>query len=137
MKLEPKDELATEFARLLTAPSEASTAALTDPARATDTAQMHEPSPPPAALHGIWKARPMPDVSIELTIREDGQFTWDVRSNGHSDSIAGDADYLDGVLTLAQADAPALVGKVVNLGEKQFGFELLGGPQAATIPFSR
>ena len=44
---------------------------------------------------------------------------------------------LDGVLTLTQAEAPALVGKVVNLGEKQFGFELLGGPQAATIRFSR
>ena len=79
----------------------------------------------------------MPDVSIELTLRKDGQFSWDVIANGHADSIAGDADYLDGVLTLTQADAPALVGKVVNLGEKQFGFELLGDQRAATIPFSR
>jgi hypothetical protein len=41
------------------------------------------------------------------------------------------------VLTLNQAEAPALVGKVVNLGDAQFGFELLGGPEAATIRFSR
>jgi hypothetical protein len=79
----------------------------------------------------------MPDLSIELTLREDGQFTWDVNSNGQTDAITGDADYVDGVLTLTQGDAPALVGKVVNLGEKQFGFELLGGPQAATVQFSR
>ncbi len=137
VKLEPKDELAAQFTRVLTAPSEAPTAAATEPARATDTAEMHEPSPLPAALLGTWKAEPMPDVSIKLTLREDGQFTWDVNANGHTDSLAGDADYLDGVLTLSQDDAPALVGKVVNLGEKQFGFELLGGPRAATIQFSR
>ncbi len=137
VQLQPKDGLAAQFVKVLTAPSEAPTVAATDPAQATDTAEMHEPSPPPAALLGTWKARPMPDVSIELTLREDGQFTWDVIANGHADSITGDADYLDGVLTLTQADAPALVGKVVNLGEKQFGFELLGDLQAATIPFSR
>jgi tetratricopeptide (TPR) repeat protein len=137
VELQPKDELAAQFAKVLTAPSEAPTAAVTDPARATDTAEMHEPSPPPAGLLGTWKANPMADVSIELTLREDGRFTWDVNANGQADSIVGDADYLDGVLTLTQAEAPALVGKVVNLGEKQFGFELLGGPQAATIQFSR
>ena len=79
----------------------------------------------------------MPDLSIELTVREDGQFTWDVKSKGQTDSITGVADYVDGALTLTQAEAPALVGKIVNLGEKQFGFELLGGPQAATVQFSR
>jgi tetratricopeptide (TPR) repeat protein len=137
VQLQPKDELAAQFVKLLTPPSEAPAVAATDPARATETAGMHQPSPPPAALRGTWKAKPTPDLSIELTVREDGQFTWDVNANGHADSITGEADYLDGVLTLTQAEAPDLVGKVVNLGEKQFGFELLGGPQAATIQFSR
>ena len=137
VQLQPKDELAAQFVKLLTPPSEAPTVAATDPARAADAAEMLEPSPPPAALVGTWKARPMPDVSIELTLLKDGQFTWEVIANGHADSIGGEADYQDGVLTLTQDDAPALIGKVVNLGEKQFGFELLGGPQAATIPFSR
>jgi hypothetical protein len=135
--LEPRDELAAQFAKALTAPSEAPTAAATGPARASDTAEKHEPSPPPEALLGTWKAKPMPDLIIELTLREDGQFTWVVNSRSQSDSITGDADYVDGVLTLTQAGAPALVGKVVNLGEKQFGLELLGAPQAATVRFSR
>jgi hypothetical protein len=137
VQLQPKDGLAAQFAQVLTAPSDAPTVAATDPARATAPAEMHEPSPPPAALLGTWKARPMPDVSIELTLREDGQFTWDLNSHGQADSITGEADYLDGVLTLTQADAPGLVGKVVNLGENQFGLDLLGDQRAAPIQFSR
>ena len=136
-QLQPRDKLAAQFAKALAAPSEAPSEVATGPARASETAGTHEPSPPPAALLGIWKARPMPDLSIELILREDGQFTWDVNTGGQADSISGDADYVDGVLTLTQADAPALVGKIVDLGEKQFGFELLGGSQAATVRFSR
>jgi tetratricopeptide (TPR) repeat protein len=136
-KIEPRDQLAAQFAKLLGAPSVTPTAAASNPQGATGRAEAQEPSPPPTALLGAWKAKPMPDLSIELTLRADGQFTWNVNSKGQTDSITGDADYLDGVLTLAQADAPTLVGKVVNLGEKQFGFELLDGPQAATIAFSR
>ncbi|WP_020465800.1 tetratricopeptide repeat protein [Singulisphaera acidiphila] len=129
VKLQPKDELAAQFAKLLAPPGETPAVAETEPA--------HQPSPPPPALVGTWRAKPTPDVSIELNIQADGQFAWDVNANGQADSITGEADYLDGILTLSQAEAPPLVGKVVNLSEKQFGFELLGGPQAATIPFSR
>jgi hypothetical protein len=132
-ELEPRDQLAAQFARALTAPSEAPTG----PDRASDTAGAHEPSPPPAALLGTWRANPTPDLSLELTLREDGQFTWGVNSGGQVDSITGDADYVDGVLTLMQADAPALVGKVVDLGRDRFGFEMLGGVEAATVRFSR
>jgi hypothetical protein len=137
VKLQPKDQLAAQFVKLLTAPAEAPAAAEADSARAAETGQVRQPSPPPAALVGTWKAKPAPDLSIELTMREDGQFTWDVNTNGQANSIVGDAEYADGVLTLSQDDAPALVGKVVGLGEKQFGFELAGGPQSATIQFSR
>jgi hypothetical protein len=88
-------------------------------------------------LVGTWKAKPLPDLSIELTLREDGQFTWAVNTKGRTDSVTGDAAYLDGALTLTQADAPDLIGKIVDLSDKQFGFELQGGARAATISFSR
>jgi tetratricopeptide (TPR) repeat protein len=137
VKLQPKDQLAAHFVKLLTASSEAPAAADADSARAAETDQARQPSPPPAALVGTWNAKPAPDLSIELTVREDGQFTWDVNDNGQASSIAGEADYADGILKLNQDDAPALVGKVVNLGEKQFGLELSGGPQSAVLQFSR
>jgi hypothetical protein len=137
VQLQPKDELATQFVKLLTRPSGAPTVAATGAARATDTAEMHEPSPPPAVLLGTWKAKPMPNLTIELTLRDDGQFTWDVSAMGHTDSIAGHGVYRDGILTLTQADAPDLVGNIIDLGDTQFGFELQGGPHAAAIQFSR
>ena len=49
----------------------------------------------------------MPDLSIELTLRGNGEFSWEVNTKGHTDSVTGDASYRDGVLTLTQADAPA------------------------------
>jgi hypothetical protein len=79
----------------------------------------------------------MPDLSIELTLRGNGQFTWDVNTKGRTDLVTGDARYLEGVLTLTPPNAPDLIGRVANLGDKQFGFELQGGQHAATILFSR
>jgi hypothetical protein len=136
-RLEPRDQLAAQFARVMTSPPEAPDAPTTAPPRAADPAERHEPSPPSTALLGTWKATPTPDLSNGLTLERDRRFTWKDSYHGQADSIRGVADYLDGVLTLTPSQAPALVGRVVNPGEKPFGFELLGGPQAATIRFSR
>jgi tetratricopeptide (TPR) repeat protein len=136
-RLQPNDQLAGQFAKLLSSSSQAPTAAATEAGSASQTMGVGDPSSPPAALVGAWKAKPMPNLTIELTLRRDGQFTWDVSAMGHTDSIAGDAVYRDGILTLTQADAPDLVGKIVDLSDKQFGFELQGGPHAAAIQFSR
>ncbi len=136
-RLQPNDQLAGQFAKLLSSSSQAPTAAATEAGSASQTTGVGETSSPPAALVGAWKAKPMPNLTIELTLRRNGQFTWDVSAMGHTDSIAGDAVYHDGILTLTQADAPDLVGKIVDLTDKQFGFELQGGPHAAAIQFSR
>jgi tetratricopeptide (TPR) repeat protein len=137
IKLQPKNELAAQFAKALSSASRAPTAAAPDAAPASKSAEVLEASPPPAALVGTWTAKPMADLSIILTLRGNGQFTWDVNAKGRTDSVTGDARYLEGVLTLTQADAPDLIGRIVNLGDKQFGFELQGGLHAATIQFSR
>jgi tetratricopeptide (TPR) repeat protein len=137
VKLEPKDELAAQFAKALSSSSQSPTAAAPDAAPASKRAEGVESSPPPAALVGTWMAKPMADLSIDLTLHDNGQFTWTVKAKGRTDSVSGDARYLDGVLTLTQADAPDLIGKIVNLGHTEFGFELQGGQHAATIQFSR
>jgi tetratricopeptide (TPR) repeat protein len=137
MKLQPKDKLAAQFAKALGSSTQAATPAATDAAPESKTAEAPAASPPPATLVGTWKAKPMPDLSIELTLRGNGEFTWEVNTKGRIGSVTGDSGYLDGVLTLAQSDAPDLIGKIVDLGDKQFGFELQGGSRAATIQFSR
>jgi tetratricopeptide (TPR) repeat protein len=137
VQLQPKDELAAQFARALSSSSHAPTTAAPGAAPASKTAEVLEPSLPPAALVGTWKAKPMPDLSIELTLRGNGEFSWEVNTKGHTDAVTGDARYRDGVLTLTQANAPDLIGKIVNLGDKRFGLELQGGRHAAPIEFSR
>jgi tetratricopeptide (TPR) repeat protein len=137
IQLQPKDQLAAQFAKALGSSSHAPTAAAPDAASESKTAEVLGASPPTAALVGTWKAKPMPDLSIELTLRSNGEFTWGVNAKGRTDSVTGDARYRDGVLTLTQADAPDLAGKIVDLGDKQFGFELQGGSHAATVQFSR
>jgi tetratricopeptide (TPR) repeat protein len=137
VQLQPKDELSTQFAKALSSASQATTTAPTETAPASKSGENDAAAPPPAALVGTWKGEPMRDLSVELTVRDGGQFTWGVKTKGRTDSVTGDATYLDGVLTLKQDDAPDLIGKIVNLGEKQFGFELQSGPRTATIQFSR
>src|SRR5262249_46500710 len=110
-RLQPKDELAAQFAKLLSANSEASTIAEARPGQTTDADLAPEPAPPPAELVGRWSAKPAPDLSIELTIQDNGQFAWVVNSRGQTDSITGEAEYRDGVLALNQTDAPPLAGK--------------------------
>jgi hypothetical protein len=137
LKIQPKDELSARFAKALSASSDAPTAASTDAAPASKTAEAVDAKPPPATLVGTWKAKPMPDLSIDLTLRSNGEFTWGVNAKGRTESVTGDARYREGVLTLTQADGPDLIGKIVDLGDKQFGFELQGGVRASTIQFSR
>src|SRR5262249_15572306 len=137
LKLQPKDELSAQFAKALGSASQAPKTATTGAAPESKPAAINEPARPPASLVGSWKAEPMRGLFVALTLLEDGQFTWDVSAKGHTDSITGDADYRDEVLTLTQAQAPAMAGKVLDLSEKQFRFELVGGPQQAKIQFSR
>jgi tetratricopeptide (TPR) repeat protein len=136
-KLQPRDELAAQFAKALSSSSQAPTAAATGAAPSSETAAVREAAPPPAALVGTWKANPAPDLGIELTLRGTGEFTWQVNAQGRSDAVSGNASFLDGVLTLSQPDAPDLVGRIIHLGDKQIGFELERGRDDATIQFSR
>jgi hypothetical protein len=76
-------------------------------------------------------------VDIALKIGDDGGFTWDVTTKGETQTITGQAGFLDGVLSLTQEDGPPLAGKVENVTEKGFGFKPLGGPNAPTISFRR
>ena len=88
------------------APSQPATVVAEQPpppgqAAATPAEQPELPPPPPAALVGSWKAQASPDVSIALTLKEDGQFGWEVDNKGQKQGISGHAGFKDGVLALA------------------------------------
>jgi tetratricopeptide (TPR) repeat protein len=144
-KLQPNDALAARFVELLTpqdpsapdgAPAPAP-AALTSADQAAPTDEAPPAEPPPAELLGRWRATPADGLAITLTLNPDATFTWDVNANGQDQAITGQADFRDGVLSLAQADGPPLVGQVQDLNAEGFGFQLLGSTQAPPLQFRR
>jgi predicted Zn-dependent protease len=154
--LEPKDQLSASFAKALKKVSEAATALATAatptaggqaqaqpqpqpqpqpaaagdaPAEAASPEDAPPPPPPPARLVGTWKAQPAKDVVIDLTLKEDGVFTWVVDTKGEKQSITGQAGFKDGVLALLQPEGPPLAGKVTEDGPNTFKFKPPGAPE--------
>ncbi|MHC5541217.1 thioredoxin, partial [Singulisphaera rosea] len=89
------------------------------------------PPPPPAALAGEWKAKPSADVAIELTLNQEGAFTWVVDTKGQKQTIEGTAGFKDGNLALLQADGPPLVGKITQTDGNSFEFRPPNAPPDA------
>ncbi|AMV37461.1 tetratricopeptide repeat protein [Planctomyces sp. SH-PL62] len=128
-RLQPGDTLSKQIAASLKSdaqaaqPPEAETApAQPEPGEAA--APANEPS-----LVGVWKASPDPSVSIELTIKDDGGFTWNVTQQGRTQPINGAYSYAGGILTLARAEDQndAMVGRVTWKDDSHFVFQALGG----------
>ena len=89
-------------------------------------------------MAGTWKAQPTPDVSVALTLKEDGAFTWDVDNKGQKQSLEGHAEFKDGTLALLHADGPPLVGKVTQSDPNKFVFAPPGaGDKAPGLTFTR
>ena len=65
-----------------------------------------------AEITGTWNAEPATGTSIALNVRPTGDFTWKVTQKGQSQQFAGTSTYGSGILTLARAGGPALVGRV-------------------------
>jgi tetratricopeptide (TPR) repeat protein len=158
-QLLPSDQLSASFAKALKPAAQASQtpAATAAPAQAAGAAappapdqtvvaqgtpapeQAAEgPPPPPATMAGTWKAQPGPEVSIELTLKEDGTFAWNVESKGQKQTLEGQAGFQDGTLILQQAQGPPLIGKVTQSAADQFAFAPPGaGDKGGGLVFKR
>lgn len=154
-QLLPSDQLSASFAKALGGDSQQQQVAQATPpppgpapagapAQGAGTqagAVASAPSPPPAppaALDGNWKAQPAPEVTIGLTLKDDGHFTWDVDTKGQKQSIEGQAGFQDGNLILQQAQGPPLVGKVTQNKPDSFVFAPPGsGDKGGGLVFHR
>ncbi len=104
----------------------------------TTAAENPPPPPPPADMAGTWTAKPAPDVTISLTLQNDGAFSWEVDEKGRKETIAGHAGFKDNTLALLQTDGPPLVGKVTRNGNNTFVFAPPGASaKAPGLTFTR
>jgi len=140
-RLQPGDSLSKQIAASLKGEGQPA------PNPAADPAQSQPPATAPAAaaadersLAGTWKASPDPSTSIDLTIQDDGKFTWNVTQQGKTQPITGASSYAGGVLTLARdgAQDDAMVGRVTWKDDAHFVFQALGGgPNDPGLVFAR
>ena len=137
VKLQPKDKLAAQFVKVLGPPPNPPKSGLEEPnaeaANPNAAPATPQPAPPPAELLGTWKAQPQAGVTITLNLKQDGKFAWDFTNQGKTQSLTGDANYVDGVLSLSQENGPPLAGKIDGLGPNGFEFKLLGAANDAAF----
>jgi tetratricopeptide (TPR) repeat protein len=119
-KLAPGDKLSAQLAKMLSPQGESP-----EPAQ----------SPPPATavkegnIRGTWRAAPAKQTSINLTVSDDGTFTWKASVNGKPQDITGNWSLARYILTLAQSgQGSALVGNVAWKAENEFTFRVFGAP---------
>jgi tetratricopeptide (TPR) repeat protein len=133
--LRPGDGLSARLLKQLDPPKEA-TAATPAP---TPAAAPDDTTPPAgASLAGTWNSQPAPDTRIALTVQPDGGFTWKVIQKGQPRTFSGKSAYGEGMLTLAQEQGPALVGRVGWKDANHITFHVVGdGPDDPGLLFSR
>jgi tetratricopeptide (TPR) repeat protein len=119
-KLSPNDSVTAQLIKLLSPPGETPEPAPTSPTAAA----VKE-----GKIAGTWRATPAKQTSINLSVQEDGTFSWRANVNGKAQDISGNWSLAGGILTLAQAgEGSALVGNVTWQNESRFNFRALGAP---------
>jgi tetratricopeptide (TPR) repeat protein len=132
-RLQPTDALSArmlaEIAKPATTPGAgAAVAAAPPPQTAQEPAPAAASAPaPPGGLVGTWVASPTKDTTITLTVKDDGDFTWEVADKGGPRKITGTSTLGNGILTLASQTGDPLVGRVLWGEPGKFTFQAAGG----------
>ncbi len=154
---QPEDVVASRMLEALTGPAEppaSSTPAPAD-AQAAAPAPVAEPAPAPAApanaeaeanaeanaeadadadapatdLVGQWRAEPNDQVRFELTIDEEGNFSWVVTpKEGEATTLTGPYGIDGDTLILRSEEQGDLIGQAISGGPDRFTFRPIGAP---------
>jgi hypothetical protein len=95
--------------------------------------------PPDASkVVGSWKASPVANTTITLTLKDDKTFDWAVSENGRSQTFKGQYTYGGDSLTLVQASGTAMVGQLTWNDPSHVNFRIMGtGPDDPGLDFAR
>jgi len=127
--LQPNDKLSPKLMRQF-AKTDESAPAQSNPATA--------PAIDPKPLTGTWTAKPAPDTTITLSMKDDHKFIWKVSDKGKPRQFEGESSLADDVLTLTQTGGATLVGRVALEGNNRLNFKAIGdGSDDPGLTFQR
>jgi tetratricopeptide (TPR) repeat protein len=125
VRLKPTDSLSVQLLRLVSPEGTPSPAAgPSQPAQEATTQAATETF----NLVGGWVAQPAAGSKIELSLTDEGAYTWRFTGGGKTNEIDGTYESAGDVLVLQQAGGGAMVGNVAWENERAFTFKLIGGP---------
>jgi tetratricopeptide (TPR) repeat protein len=124
VKAQPRDATAKKMLDSLTPqPDPATAVAATPPATAPG-----EENGPATDLVGSWQAK-SGDSTINLTIGDDSQFTWQAEQKGQKPiELKGEVVATSDTLVLDNKQQGSMVGRVKSDGPDKWQFALAGGP---------
>ena len=142
VRLRPSDRLSAQLLQQLQPPTPrvgATTTPPSAPAGTTPTGASGQPASAPSGnLTGTWTVQPAPDTQITVIFPDPEHFTWRVARQGQVQEFKGAASFVNGILTLAQDQANAMVGDVTWKDADHFKFTVLGGgPDDPGLLFTR
>lgn len=123
VELEPKDRVAQQLLTGLERADEPRAAALPEPREDDRYREGVETD-----LVGHWTARRDKDMPFDLTLRENGEFTWIAGEGDKASEVSGTYELKDQTLVLDGGKNESLVGYLAAEGEDRFHFKLLGSP---------
>lgn len=132
VKLEPRDRLAAQLLKGLSAPD-----------NAPEGPELVQPTPAAkpvdaASLPGTWKAQRGDGAEIELTLTADHKFNWNVADKEKPQTLSGTYTFADNYLILSAPGQSDLIGQLSKEANNSMRFKLAGGsPQDPGLMFSR
>ncbi|HEV3164216.1 MAG TPA: tetratricopeptide repeat protein [Isosphaeraceae bacterium] len=133
VQLQPGDKLSTQLLSQLTKSAQPAENAQQAPAE-----PQAEVAVQPGNLVGNWSATPAQGTTIGLTMKDGGEFTWKVTEKGQPREFSGQMTFGNDMLTLAQNEGSAMVGKVTWRDPNRFTFQVIGGgPADPGLTFTR
>ncbi len=132
VELEPKDQLAAQLLKGLTA------APTNDEPPTTPPALLPASPVDASSLIGHWTGNRSDGSHFELNLTRDNKFTWEFTQQNKKQRLNGNYTLADNYLILTASDQNALVGHVALEQPNQLTFKLAGGsPADPGLTFTR
>jgi tetratricopeptide (TPR) repeat protein len=135
VRLSPNDQVSRQLLAMI-APSESGS-----PSAAPAASPTTEPEPKrtaPSSIVGNWKAPATAGGTVELTLLEDGRFTWKLTRQDKSQTFEGQYELTGTALVLEYSNGGTMVARVNSEGTDRFAFKMVGGqPNDPGLTFTK
>ena len=132
VQLSPNDDVSKQMLTLLSGSDagQPSPQSNLPPGPAASPRPADAESPPIArsSLIGSWSAPSPADGTVDLSLGNDGRFTWKFIQAGRTQSFAGKFDLAGNTLVLDYDNGGTMVAKLAAKGPDRFAFQMVGGP---------